>query len=79
MALDAGAVGAAVTVVGGAVVALARQVSSLTTNVAMLCTALSTERTERQASDEAEASRRERAVNRLHERLDVAFKSGVNP
>ena len=79
IAVDIGAAVAVALAVGGSLVALARQVSGLTTNVAMLCTALATERVERHAADEAESSRRERAVNRLHERLDTAFQSGVTP
>ena len=71
MVVDFSALVGVAVVVGGFIVALARQVSSLTSDVASLCLALATERAERQAAVELEASRREKSVGRVHERLDM--------
>jgi len=64
-----GVVASAALVVGGYIIALARQVSVLTADVKQLVEALRTEREERQAADSHESDRRDEAVRNLHDRI----------
>lgn len=56
-------------VVGGFIIALARQVSTLTADVAMLVAAIATERAERQASIHDEHVSVASAIDRIYDRL----------
>lgn len=67
--LDMGVLASVALVVGGYIIALARQVSTLTADVSQLVKALAIEREERQAADIMEADRRETSVNALHDRI----------
>ena len=67
--LDVGVLSSVALVVGGFIIALARQVSVLTADVKQLVEALSIEREERQAVDGKEADRREAAISSLQDRI----------
>ena len=69
--VEAGMLLSVALVVGGFIVALARQLSGLTADVIMLCAAQSTERAERLAADQLEATRREAACDHINERVDT--------
>lgn len=66
----AGAMTSMAVVVGGSLIALARQVSALTADVASLARALAAERQERQAADNDELDRRTKDIERVHDRID---------
>lgn len=68
--LDAAVLTTIALVVGGFIIALARQVSVLTSDVTKLVDALAAEREERLTAISAETSRRENGEARIHDRID---------
>lgn len=68
--LDAAVLTTIALVVGGFIIALARQVSGLTSDVTKLVDALAAEREERLAAISAEIDRRETGDTRIHDRID---------